>query len=45
MVESANLSSKYTHQYLKSMVNEYGGSRKIVFVLINESDKELTLMD
>jgi hypothetical protein len=45
MVESTKLSSKYTPQYLKSMLNEYDGSRKIVFVLINESDEELTLMD
>ena len=45
MVESSQPSSKYTPSYLRSQVGGASGSRKIYFVLINESDQPLNFVD
>ena len=43
MVESARPSSKYDLNYFSSKL--YTGGRKIAFVLINESESPLTLVE
>lgn len=45
MVESTNLSSKYTNTILKDKLHGYDGRRMIFFVLINESNQTLTFVE